>query len=444
MKRSFFISAGLLAVIFTQAQTYETAKNMAILQQFQKAREEVDKGMTNAKYASKPEAYILKACIYAGLAVDPKMKGSSEVPNLLNEAHAAYSKYKEMDPSQAMATDQVYQSGPINLYSGYYIAGYEDYNTKKWESGYDKLKKAVEYSDLLIEKKLITVPIDTNVLILAGITAENSNHKDEAAKFYGRLADKKIGGSDFESIYRFLLVHSFDKKDFPSFEKYKAIGAELYPKSEYFTFDKIDFAVGLEADFPGKLKSVEEILAADPNSFKANEILGEIIYDTLNPKEENIPLPSNADELEKKMDAAFRKAAIAKPGYENPWLYIGDHYINKAAKLGIERDNFAKDLKTRSKPGTSPAKDDIAKRDTLDKKYGDALELAREPYENAAALIAKKTTLTNKEKQQYKKAASYLADIFAYKKVQAKGKPADQTKYAAEEKKWNDLWETIK
>ena len=103
MKKSFFISAGLLAVIFTQAQTYETAKNMAILQQFQKAREEVDKGMTNAKYASKPEAYILKACIYAGLAVDPKMKGTSEVPNLLNEAHAAYSKYKEMDPSQAMA-----------------------------------------------------------------------------------------------------------------------------------------------------------------------------------------------------------------------------------------------------------------------------------------------------------------------------------------------------
>jgi len=37
-----------------------------------------------------------------------------------------------------------------------------------------------------------------------------------------------------------------------------------------------------------------------------------------------------------------------------------------------------------------------------------------------------------------------LADVFAFKKVQAKGKPADQAKYAAEEKKWNDLWDSIK
>ena len=49
-----------------------------------------------------------------------------------------------------------------------------------------------------------------------------------------------------------------------------------------------------------------------------------------------------------------------------------------------------------------------------------------------------------RDKQQYKKAASYLADIYANKKVNAKGKPADQAKYAAEEKKWNDVYDSIK
>ena len=80
------------------------------------------------------------------------------------------------------ASDPVYQNGPINLYSSYYTAGYNDYSAKKYELGFDKLKKAVEYSDLLIEKKLIKVAVDTNVLILAGITAEYSNQKDEAVK----------------------------------------------------------------------------------------------------------------------------------------------------------------------------------------------------------------------------------------------------------------------
>jgi hypothetical protein len=43
-------------------------------------------------------------------------------------------------------------------------------------------------------------------------------------------------------------------------------------------------------------------------------------------------------------------------------------------------------------------------------------------------------------------AASYLADIFAFKKAMAgKAKnPAEQAKWAAEEKKWNDRYDSIK
>ena len=101
-------------------------------------------------------------------------------------------------------------------------------------------------------------------------------------------------------------------------------------------------------------------------------------------------------------------------------------------------------MKARTKPGAMASKEDIAKRDLLDKQYGDALELERAPYEKAAALFAKKATLTRIEKQQYKNLAGKIADVYTIKKAQAKGKPADQAKYAAEEKKWNDLYEAIK
>ena len=298
---------------------------------------------------------------------------------------------------------------------------------------------------MLINKKILTVDLDTNVLILAGITAEQSSSKDEAIKYYTRLADHKIKGDGFESIYRYLVGYYFQRKEYASFEKYKALGNELYPEAEYFKFDKVDFAVGLETNFEAKLRAVEEVLATDPNNLKANEVLGEIIYDTLNLKDENAPLHSKAEELERRMVAAFTKAATLKAGYENPYIYMGDHFINKAVRVDNERVAHAADMIARIKPGTMASKEDIAKRDALDKKYGDALELAKEPYENAVKIYQAKPSLDQRDKQQYKKAVSYLGDIASFKKVQAKNKKSpDAAKYEAEEKKWITLWESIK
>lgn len=45
---------------------------------------------------------------------------------------------------------------------------------------------------------------------------------------------------------------------------------------------------------------------------------------------------------------------------------------------------------------------------------------------------------------KYKKAVSYLADIAACKKAIAIAGTADATKYAAEEKKWLGVYESIK
>lgn len=444
MKRIFFLLMMGLSVFMANAQKYDPIKTLLVLNKYKEAKTELDKEWSNAKFTSKPEAYLLKASILAGMAMQDGTKGTPAGDKLAEEADQAYIKYKEMDPSLSMVKDPVYQNAPINIYSSYYTSGYNDYTAKKYDVAYDKFKKAVDYSDMMIEKKIFQQSLDTNVLILAGITAESSKKKDDAVKYYGRLADNKVTGEGFESVYRYLVSYYFGKNDIASFEKYKSLGKELYPKSEFFGYDRVDFAVGLQEKFEDKVKSVEAILAADPNNFKANQVLGEVIYDELNPRDEKAPRPANAAELETKMINAFNKAAAAKAGYEIPYLYMGDHYINKAVRVNKEREDFANEMKSRTKPGTMASKEDLAKRDALDKKYGDELEKAREPYEKAAAIFAAKTTLDPKDKPQYKKAASYLADIYAWKKVQAKGKPADQAKYAAEEKKWNERWDSIK
>lgn len=444
MKRILFLAAISLSSFLVQAQKYEDIKNQLIFNKYKEAKIELDKAMSNPKFTSKAEAYILKATIYASLATDDANKGTAAGDQLANEADIAFKKYKEMEPGLALINDPVYQNAPINIYTNYYTTGYADYNGKKWQTAFDKFKIAVEYSDMLISKKIFQFPLDTNVLILAGLTAESSNNKDEAVKFYSRLADNKITGDGFESVYRFLVNHYFGKKDMVAFEKYKALGLQLYPKSEYFKFDKIDFAVGLVEDFNEKLKAVEEVLATDPNNLKANEIMWGLIYDTLNSSKEGAVLPANAEELEKKMIVGINKTAAAKPEDEGPYLYLGSYFVTKKDKVNDARQAHANDTKSRTKPGTMASKEDLAKRDLLDKQYLEAMDAIRIPYEQAAKVYAAKATLDVRQKSQYKNVAGYLAEIYELKKKKAKAKSPEQLDFEAKEKKWNEVYESIK
>lgn len=441
MKKITLLVTMIAFAFASQAQNYEDIKNFLLINQYKKAKEELDKKMTNTKFASKPEAYILKATIYSALAADSATRLTPEGAQLQTDAEQAFQKYKEMEPSLEKLKDPVYKNSAINIYSNLFTAGYKDYEAKQWDASYEKFKKVAEYSDLLASQKLLSSQLDTNVMILAAYTAENSKHRDEAAKYYSKLADAKVTGEGFEGVYRFLTTYNYDKKDMAGFEKYKGLGKELYPKSEFFTYDKVDFAVGLEENLDAKLKSLDQVTAGDPNNYKANLSIGQLIYDTLHSTKEGAVKPANASELEAKMIAAFNKATEAQPDNELAFLYLGDHNITNSLEAGDAKDALAKKLK----PGAKPSAEDAQKKAELNKAYGDALEAARIPYEKAAEIFAKKATLTGAEKQQYRKVAGYLGDIYTYKREQAKGKPAAEIAKLAElERKWNDLYANIK
>lgn len=473
MKKFFLVLTISLSAFIASAQNYDAIKNQLILQKYDQAKTDLDKAFSNSKFTSKAEAYILKATIYAGLSMTDANKNTAVGEQLTKDANAAFAKYKEMDPSMSLISDPIYKNAPQDLYSSFFtiaIKHYTDaleaekkarkatgqeaanYNTEaaqKWSVGMAPIKSAVDYSDLLITNKIITVSMDTNVYVLAGTIAEKSGNNDDAAKYYSKLADNKITGDGYEAIYYFLVRYYFGKKDMASFEKYKKMGGEFYPTQDFFKSDKVDFAVGLVDGFNEKIIALEEVIANDPNSFRANEILGEIIYDTLNSNAAGAVKPSNAAELESKMVIAFNRAGAAKAGYEVPYIYMGHHFYNKAATIGEAKDEHAKVMKAKVKPGVKPAAEDIAKRDMLEKQYGDALEAARDPYEKAAAIFASKPLSQDakqvmRDKQQYKKVATYLSDIFIYKKLMAKANPKEMAKYEAEEKKWNAVYDSIK
>lgn len=449
MKKCLLVSLSIFLTITGWSQNYDPVKTLVMINQLDKAKADLDKSFTNAKYTAKPEAFILKTAVYAGVANMDGKKDTPAAAQLVEEADAAFTKYRELDPALSLISEPIYQNGIIMLYSNYYTFGYSDYNNKTYDKALGKLKKAIQYSDLLIKQKVLTSSLDTNVLILAAITAETGGYKDEAAAYYTKLADAKVGGDGYEGVYRYLVTYHFGKKNMEGFEKYKKLGKEVFPKSDYFDFDKVDFAVGLVNTFTEKLTAIDEVLASDPTNFKANQVLGEIIFDTLNPRDEGMVLPENYNELEKKMIDAFSRSSKARPDYEIPLLYVGDHYINKASRVEEKRNKHAQDMKARTKPGTMASKEDVAKRDALDKEYGDTMEGAKEPYLAAATIFAERATkgeLETRDKQQYKKVTSYLSEIYGLKKVMAnKAKNlADKAKWEAEEKKWNERYESIK
>ena len=449
MKKCLLVSLSIFLTITGWSQNYDPVKTLVMINQLDKAKADLDKSFTNAKYTAKPEAFILKTAVYASVANMDGKKDTPAAAQLVEEADAAFTKYRELDPALSLISEPIYQNGIIMLYSNYYTFGYSDYNNKAYDKALGKLKKAIQYSDLLIKQKVLTSSLDTNVLILAAITAETGGYKDEAAAYYTKLADAKVGGDGYEGVYRYLVTYHFGKKNMEGFEKYKKLGKEVFPKSDYFDFDKVDFAVGLVNTFTEKLAAIDEVLASDPTNFKANQVLGEIIFDTLNPRDEGMVLPENYNELEKKMIDAFSRSSKARPDYEIPLLYVGDHYINKASRVEEKRNKHAQDMKARTKPGTMASKEDVAKRDALDKEYGETMEGAKDPYLAAAAIFAERATkgeLETRDKQQYKKVTSYLSEIYGLKKVMAnKAKNlADKAKWEAEEKKWNERYESIK
>ena len=443
MKKITLFTLLCLSVSLIHAQSVDDVKKYLILGQFKEGKAEVDKAMGNAKFAGKAEAWLMKMSIYGVLAIDEKEKNEALKDQYASDAYKAFKKYMEMEPALTLLTSPEYKDYPIYLYNAFTMSGYNDYTKEKWEPAFDKFKVASSLSDLLIDKKIMVTSFDTTVVYLAGITAQNSKHTDEAIDFYKRLADIRIPGEDYENLYKFLVFNYFLKKDFSNFEKYKKVGAELYPKTEYFTFDKLDFAYDLATSFDERVKMLEEVLTAEPNNAKGNLLLAEIIYDTLHSSKEGATLPANAAELEARMITLFNKAASLNPADIMPYLFLGEHLYLKAQEVNDARSAHAKAMQARTKPGAKASADDIAKRDQLDKQYLDAMTAAKDPLEKAGEIFAAKT-LDTREKQQYKKIANDLSEIYGYMKVMAKNKPVDQAKYAAEEKKWNDRYDGIK
>jgi hypothetical protein len=81
-----------------------------------------------------------------------------------------------------------------------------------YKNAYPNFKNCLAVSDYMIEKKWSTQTFDTSVVLYTGVSAEKSEMKDEAAFYYGRLAQAKVTGEGMVEIYKWLVDHYNTKK----------------------------------------------------------------------------------------------------------------------------------------------------------------------------------------------------------------------------------------
>ena len=428
-------SIALFSLGLVQAQDIQSIKTNMLLRQYKAAKTSIDKAVNVEKLAKKPELWALKASVYSSLASDSGI-AKEQAESLRNDAAAAFNKYKEMDPKFELMKDNAYTNGPINLYSASFKKGVDGFNAKTWEDAYESFTSAVDYADFLIATKIITTKMDTTSILYAGASAQNLKDDAGALKYFTRLTDANVSGADYEFLYQFLSNYYMSQKDDVKFGKYVGLGKSLYPQSKYFP-------------------AVEEDYANAKDEYYVNMSMGEEIFGKLYPKEDKDIPTGDLTEMESKMVAAFNKAADVKADKAGlAYTNVGNHFINKGVAINKQINVISdgiKALNRNAKPDKNgkfppPPKDSLVKREALYKVYDGHADQAIVAYEKAAEAYAKKGgTLINIEKQAYKNSVSYLIDLYAEKKSStAKSKPAESAKFAAMEKKWNEIYSSIK
>ena len=444
----------LLSVLFisavgttgAMAQTYEDVRNLLVLGQVKAAREKLDQGMAKPKFAAKPEAYILKATVYGYLLNDSSL--ASQHGQLEQEAIGAYEKYLEMDPKKELINQTPYNNTPITFYSNYFNNGIKLYNKKDWAAAAESFKHTVKWSDFIIDNKLASMTLDTTANLLAGASYQNAKNEDEAARYFTRLTDKKIGGEDNEFMYQFLTGYYFRKGDIANFEKIKAAGASLYPKAEFFTYSEEDFIMSME-DKVEMRKRLEAKLQKEPDNTALLETYGLILFEELN--KEDGERPGNYEELEGKMVDFLSKAGDRNTKSGKAYYYLGNHFINKGVRINdkirevtdeIRKVNAAAKPNPKTGKLPPPPAELTDKRAALQKDYDAEVDKALPFLLKSAEGYGKADGLKGMELQNYKRLVDQLILIYGDKKAASKV-PADKAKFEAEEKKWSDTYNKI-
>lgn len=393
------------AAIFSIAQDIDAIKDLMAKQQWDKAKEAIDKFAANEKNSKKWETWYFKAHIYNNLSKDEKLK--SLVTNPKQEAFNAYKKYLETDPKmiQGLMEQNVLL---FDLYNSYFDEAAKSFDKKDFDNAYTHFKNALMIEEFVVSKDFsysgfTFPPFDTALIQNIAVSAMNAKKEEEAVGWYQKIADKKIAGEDYKSIYEYLVQYYDKKKDMTNREKYLVVGRELYPNNDFWVEIELN-----EVDPKDKLKlfsKYEELNAKYPGRYLMHYNYSVELYNYTYTGDTK---PANYAEMQAKLESVLKKTIELNPTPEANLLMSRHYYM------------VIYDLQDAQKliRGTKP--EDLKKRNDIKtqmlKKADEMIPYAQHAYDSYNA----KTSLRPIEKGNFKIAADYLASAYELKGMKTK------------------------
>lgn len=408
MKRIFL--AGLFSLIISALFAQDAKKISAYLaaKQYDKAKAEVDAAL--AKTPNDPVALYYKSKVYAALPNDPQFKNS--IPDAREQAFQAFKSAIENDKGNKVfliATQDQYR--PIfDIYSGYYDAGAEYFNTAAstgnkatFDQALTMFKNADNVGRYLYSKKWALSEIDTQLVLTMGKAALNAGKKDEAAAYFKKLADAGITGTandktSYQLPYQWLSYNYKEEKDDANFVKYNSLGKKYFPKEDYYDAVMLDYYRD-KKDYDNLFKKYDEMIAAYPDSIKyhfnyANEAFTYVYNSDAGTK------INNRDALLKTIGSELQRSLAANPNDINTNWLAGQYYYN----TGIDSKEMANAVK-----GTKP--EDIKKKADLNALAKEQLNKAI-PFADKALSQFEANGFKKSDRSKYKSVADLMQRIY--------------------------------
>jgi hypothetical protein len=307
-----FAQKGELSNAQTQYEKYDglSRANFALAKpSLLEAKTSIDKASTNAKTATLPQTYALKAAIYASIAYRDTVSATAATE--IATAQEAIAKAKETDTKNEFS--KLIQHANLELAQIQLDKGVKAYQKKDFTGAYDAFDSA---------QKLI--PDDTTAILYTAVSASNAKNYPAAIANYNKLLATNY--SDKVKVYIDMPTLHLLNKDTAGAIKAAGESVAKFPNNADLRKEEIE--VNLQAGQGNDLiAKIETAIKADPNNKALYYYLG-LTYSQV------------AEALQKditKLEKADKKGAgQAKPGTKsvpNPQI----------AKLQQTRaDDFAK------------------------------------------------------------------------------------------------------
>ena len=365
---------------------------------FDNARQEIDKAFAPTETKSSPKALLAKAQIYFAMNGAEKYKGEG----LYKEGTKALFKLADTKPDfQRSVVDQLFLAAAFQ----YYNDGVKSFNDKRNAETNDLMKQVIKIHDLgggkRFEKFPLAKQLDTisaEAYFILASTAYSNGKFEDAIPLCIIVKNNPITRTP-ASFQNLIYAYNLQKNAPKAYEVIEE-GRKAYPDDVTLCNYELDYFIenGKKEEL---LKKADAAIAKYPEN--ANLYFDEaIVYMNMADQPEGKKPAGSVDPFVKS-EAAFTHALSIVPDNALYNYSFGTLYYNKASELNDQMNAIK---------GMSSA--DMKKQDDL-KAKADALLTKAQPYfeKEYSVLAATAGSLVDEDKKAYKATLAALKEIYA-------------------------------